>query len=86
MKTKRKIAKFLKKSFGFNTVGEAISKVDKIASDIRLMYNKEPNELTKEEAKACGFDYAKYFTIIKLLNLFVEVSTLGFYYSMDNEE
>lgn len=77
VKTKRRIARFLRRSFGFKTIEDAVVTVDDISRSMRIRFGKEPCDLTYEEMKSCASEFAKYYTIKKLLGMYYDAAILG---------
>ena len=77
VKTKRRIARFLRRSFGFKTIEDAAVAVDDVSRSLKSRFGKEPCELNGEELKSCASEFAKYYTIKKLLGMYYDAAILG---------
>lgn len=77
LRTKRRIARFLRRSFGFKTVEDAAVELGEISSGLRNRFGKEPCDLTREEMKSCTIEFAKYYTLKKLLGMYYDAAILG---------
>lgn len=77
VKTKRRIARFLRRSFGFKTIEDAAVAFNEISSGLRNRFNKEPCDLVYEEMKSCAMEFAKYYTLKKLLSMYYDATILG---------
>lgn len=77
VKVRKKTERLLRKLFGCRTVSEGLSAKARVTKWLEISSGKSINEFNADDIGRCGYLYAKYRTLDKILSIYIDLVGLN---------